>query len=494
MSLATTPTTFDHAPWNNLLEGVTRRHNVPGIVAGVLRIDPDSGREQRFVAHAGWTNLRSRVPNDTATLCQVGSITKVVTATMILQLRDEGRLELDTPVRDLLPGVLAGSEHADAITVRHLLTHTSGIDGDLFTDTGRGDDCVEKYVDGLAEAEALFAPGTGWSYCNSGFVLLGRIVEVLDERTWDASLRARVSERLGLKTFFTLPEDVLGHRSAFGHIRYPGAPDYSPAPVAMITRSMGPAGLITSSVDDLLDFGGAFLRGGATGAGTELLSEDTVTEMTDQHWVLDPAAGQMSPEWGLGWMRDSWDGHRVFWHGGTTIGQNAWFQVLPDDGLALVVFCNGGSAAAAAEEVYSAFAAEFAGAVLEPLPQPTGPASEATCEDRWLGTYSDASTTVTVQHAQDGTLQARVHSKLDRTHPEGMTVALYPGDGPERFLCRLEPDQSWGQFAFTEIEGARVAYLGIRTLPKRPDSAESDAVGAVRAEDVADTGAGEEQE
>ncbi len=84
------------------------------------------------------------------------------------------------------------------ITVRHLLTHTSGIDGDVFTDTGRGDDCVERYVALLGEVDRLFEPGTAYSYCNAGFVLLGRIIEVLDGRTWDESLKARLVEPLGL--------------------------------------------------------------------------------------------------------------------------------------------------------------------------------------------------------------------------------------------------------------------------------------------------------
>lgn len=465
------PTALDPAPWNRLLTESARRHDVPGIIAGVLLLDRESGREQRLVAHAGLTDLRTRVPNDPATLCQVGSITKLVTATMILQLRDEGRLELDTPVRDLLgeppAGVLATAE--PPVTVRHLLTHTSGIDGDLFTDTGRGDDCLQRYVEGLGEVESLFAPGTGWSYCNSGFVILGRIVEVLDGRSWDAALRARVVEPLGLRTFFTLPEEILGHRAALGHVRYPGAPNLSPAPVAMITRSMGPAGLITSSVDDLLEFGGVFLRGGVSHSGTTLLAPATVAEMTDRHWVLDPAADQMAPEWGLGWMRDSWHGHPVLWHGGTTIGQNAWFQVLPDDGVVLVVCCNGGAAAAAAEEVYRAMATEFADVLPRELARPSGPPSEASCEDRWLGRYADANTTATVARAEDRSLHITVRSELDTTHPDGLTATLFPGDRDHSFVCRLEPDSSWVRFSFTEIDGAPVAYLGIRALPHRPE-------------------------
>jgi CubicO group peptidase (beta-lactamase class C family) len=77
---------------------------------------------------------------------QVGSITKIWTATMIMQLVDEGLLSLDTTVSEVLPGARLGTADVGGqVTVRHLLTHTSGIDGDVFTDTGRGDYCVERF-------------------------------------------------------------------------------------------------------------------------------------------------------------------------------------------------------------------------------------------------------------------------------------------------------------------------------------------------------------
>ena len=89
--------------------------------------------------------VRVQVPVTTASVFQVGSITKLWTATMIMQLVDEGLLSLDTTVSEVLPGArLGAADVGGQVTVRHLLTHTSGIDGDVFTDTGRGDDCVER--------------------------------------------------------------------------------------------------------------------------------------------------------------------------------------------------------------------------------------------------------------------------------------------------------------------------------------------------------------
>src|SRR5690606_2967682 len=101
-------------------------------------------------------NTATGVPVGADAVFQVGSITKVWTTVLLMQLVEEGELDLDAPVRTVLPDLtLADEKVAVELTTRHLLTHTSGIDGDLFTDTGRGDDAVEKYVASLASAALL---------------------------------------------------------------------------------------------------------------------------------------------------------------------------------------------------------------------------------------------------------------------------------------------------------------------------------------------------
>src|SRR3546814_5433250 len=112
-----------------------------------------------------------------------------------MQPVEEGLLDLDSPVRNILPDfAVADAVATETVTTRHLLTHTSGIDGDVFIDGGRGDDCVERYVASLKSTVQLFAPGTDWSYCNTGFVIAGRIIEVLRGKSWDAVLRERIIE------------------------------------------------------------------------------------------------------------------------------------------------------------------------------------------------------------------------------------------------------------------------------------------------------------
>ena len=123
------------------LARVLAEHEVPGAAAAVYA-------NGDVVDHAaGILNKATGVDASTDSLFQIGSITKVWTTTLVMQLVDEGKLDLDTPIRTYLPDFqLADQRAAATVTMRQLLSHTAGFEGDIFTDTGRGDDCVEKFV------------------------------------------------------------------------------------------------------------------------------------------------------------------------------------------------------------------------------------------------------------------------------------------------------------------------------------------------------------
>ena len=199
------------------LADLRERHGVPGASLAVLHDD-----DVRTAA-SGILNLDTGVEATTDSLFQIGSITKVWTATLAMQLVDEGLLDLDVPIRTYLPDFRVADEGTSkAVTTRHLLTHTSGIDGDHFADTGRGDDVLERYVASCASLRCVLPLGATMSYCNTGFAILGRIVEVLRGSTWDAALQSHLVEPLELGHTATLPEDVLRFRAAIGHIQPPG--------------------------------------------------------------------------------------------------------------------------------------------------------------------------------------------------------------------------------------------------------------------------------
>lgn len=156
------------------LDALARRHLVPGATLAIGLGD------ELFDFATGVLNVGTGVETTTDSVFQIGSNTKLVTTTLVMQLVDEGLVELDDPVRKYLPDfALADPRAAGEITVRQLLTHTSGIQGDYFKGFGRGDDAIERYVVSLADIDLVHAPGQFWSYCNSGFVVAGRLAEVV---------------------------------------------------------------------------------------------------------------------------------------------------------------------------------------------------------------------------------------------------------------------------------------------------------------------------
>ena len=187
---------------------------------------------------------------------QIGSITKVWTATVVMQLVDEGLLDLDTPVVEVLPELrLADPDVTKSVTMRHLLTHTSGIDGDVFTDTGRGDDCLEKYVDAARPTRRRTTrsarPGPTATPASRS---LGRVIEKLTGSTWDAAMRERLfTPARARRTPARCPRRRCCTRAAVGHVEVERRAA-CPRPAWGLPRSVGPAGLITSTVADVLAF------------------------------------------------------------------------------------------------------------------------------------------------------------------------------------------------------------------------------------------------
>ncbi|MGC0416475.1 serine hydrolase [Embleya sp. AB8] len=464
----TRPARLDVAHWQRRLGTLAARHRVPGAVLGVLRVDAhEHGPDDLIEATHGVLNLNTGAPVTAESVFQIGSISKVWTTTLAMQLVEAGLLDLDRPLAEVLPELkLSEPQSAKQITMRHLLTHTSGIDGDVFVDTGRGDDCVARYVAELAQAEQVFAPGDAWSYCNSGFVLAGRVIEHLTGKTWDAVLRERLSGPLGLTRTVTLPEEALLHSAAVGHVsENGGAPQV--APVSMLPRSLGPAGLISATAADLLGFARLHLTGGLAPDGTRILGASHTAAMRDRQVEL-PDVAVTDASWGLGWRCFDWDGHDGVGHDGGTIGQSAFLRLLPEPGLAVALLTNGGQAEELATELFAELFAETADVR---LPEPFGPPARppAVDADRYVGRYERAGQRDDVLATPDGLVLRReltgplVESLPDRIQELAMTPV-----GEDLFAIRLPGSAIWRPLIFASFEsGGRFLYLGGRISPRR---------------------------
>ncbi|MGW6460768.1 serine hydrolase domain-containing protein [Streptomyces sp. NPDC055078] len=436
----------DRARWNNLLNEVTAKYGAPGATLAFSL----GGTMYEFAT--GVLNRDTQAPVRTDSLFQIGSVTKVWTATQIMLLIEEGRFTLDTPFAELLPEfAVADEELTKSVTIRHLLTHTSGIDGDLFLDTGRGDDCLEKYTAACRELTAIHPLGATQSYCNSGFSMLGRLIEHLTGKTWDAALREQIIDPLGLTHTVTLPEEVLRRSAAAGHLA-----DGSVTPSWGLMRSAGPAGVICARASDVVRFGLAHLSGGLL-RGPEV--------MWEPHVAL-PGPLPFVSEWGLGWMLDTVGGHRVISHGGNTIGQSAMLWVVPELGFSASVLMNGGDSMALEHAVGTAIFGELLGIEVPPLPQP--PATPVAADtERFAGVYESVGNRVTLTARDGGGLHLKTRRKgaladIDPGMEADMTVL-----DERTVIGELAGKGSWVPIAFFELaDGTPYLHFGARAMPK----------------------------
>ena len=451
---------MDSAYWQARLDDLARRYDVPGAALGVLRLGPD---EERLELATGVLHRGTGVAATPDSLFQVGSITKVWTTTLLMTLVEEGQLDLDAPVATLLPDFRVADPGASArITVRHLLGHTSGFDGDMFVDTGRGDDCVAAFVGELGGSRQLFAPGTAWSYNNAGFVIAGRVAEVLTGTSWDAALRARVVAPLGVSRTVTLPEEVQLHRVAVGPLEdADGHPE--PAPVWSLPRSCGPAGLVCSTVGDQLDFAAAHLRAGLLPDGSRLLAAGSAAAMaSEQAARVDVTGHDDASTWGLGWARGAWDGSRVLGHDGNTIGQSAYLRLLPEHGVATVLLTNGGTADALHRELVGELLRELVGVTVSPAVAP-GP-EPGVLPERAVGSWAQASARLDVRREADGlVLRHTDTTPFADLDPDPVWERPLTGYADGVLLVQRPHTQTWTPLTLeTTADGVDLLHLGWR--------------------------------
>jgi CubicO group peptidase (beta-lactamase class C family) len=349
------------------LANARERAGIPGLTIAVWR------NGSAAVAASGVLNIDTGVEARPDSLFQVGSITKSLTATLTMQAAEEGLLDIDAPVSACIPLPLGAGEHSSRFTARQLMAHLSGLDGDLFTDTGRDDDALAKYMVLCAGLEFLSPPGRRYNYCNAGYAILGRLLEIVRAKTYDQVLRDHLLAPLGAVRSTTFAEEAVFARTAVGHF---DGPDGRPvlAPPITLARALGPAGFsLYSTVEDLIGYARAHMEGSGP------VSPQIAKAMRTPHGELPEGS------WGLGWKLIRNGSVDFVGHDGGTIGQSARLWTVPDRGIAIAMCANGGRTGLAWEMLAHPLFEEVCGAVPEPLmpPEPSTSVDLAPFEGRF---------------------------------------------------------------------------------------------------------------
>lgn len=302
------------------LKAQMREHRIPGLALRVLR----NGKPIKTAAY-GLANIELNVPVTSKSVFEIGSDTKQFTAACILLLQEEGKLSVNDPITKYLKDAPADWGN---ISIRHLLSHTSGLksytslDGFAFTRHLT----QKQFIDLIAKEPREFAPGEAFHYCNTGFNLLGLIIENVSGENYWQFLRERILQPLGMNSTTSRdPSVIVTNRvDGYEHSRRRGLinRDYD------ITDIFA-AGAIMSTVEDLSRWNNSLDT-------DKLLSSESKRQM----WTPTKLNNGKETDYGFGWRISTVDGHKNIGHGGSTSGFSATIQRFPDDHLAVIILSN----------------------------------------------------------------------------------------------------------------------------------------------------------
>jgi len=302
-----------------------KRLQVPGVAIGIHH------QGQEFSEGFGVTSVEHPLPVTADTLFQTGSISKTFTGTLIMMLVEQGKVDLDAPVKKYLTAFKVKDRTvSNKVTVRQLLTHMGGWVGDYFNDFGNGDDALDKMVRDLARLAQIQPLGTIWSYNNTGFNVASRIIEIVTNKPYEQAMQEMLLDPLGLDMTFFYPSDILfTHRFVVGHQKVNDK--VLVARPWAIGRAGNGVGGVVSTVRDLLKYARFHMGNGKK----NLISGKSLKAMRVPQ-VDAGARGMM----GITWFIRQVSGITAYAHGGATNGQQAYFFFIPDREFACAILTN----------------------------------------------------------------------------------------------------------------------------------------------------------
>lgn len=317
---------------------------IPGAAVGVAL-----GNQQQS-AGFGIESIDDPAPVTTDTVFQIGSISKTVTSTAIMHLIEDGLLDLDDPVQRLIPDfTVADADVAAAVTIRHLVTHTSGFDVFPGLPGTSGDNALELLMDETSAIQQVAPPGGPFSYTNLNAAILGRMLEVVGDGIFEDLIQTMVFDPLDMTTATYDTETVTIGPHARGHeIAEDGNAVVSTASFAL-PRITWPTGGISCSINDLLSYGMYHAGSGAVG---DLLPGRAARVSMQRPLEPGGSLGRYQVDGvGVSWFTIDRDGISGVLHDGGTNGQQSLLVVMPNFEFVCAIVANASSGGELAAQV-----------------------------------------------------------------------------------------------------------------------------------------------
>jgi len=439
-----------------VLKKAIRKYGTPGATLAIWH------QGQFSQATAGVLNVETGEKVRAESIFQIGSVTKVLTAHLIMKLVDEGLLELDKPVRHYVKDFrIADPEATNSITIKQLLDHSSGMSGDFFTDTGSGSDCIARYVDRCTLLPLSHPVGDGLSYSNSAYTIAGRVAEVVTGMTYHQALHHYIFDAMDLKNAFSDPKDMVGRSVSSGHAADPENPKKSVRVPTLYSLSIAtaPAGsTVMMSAEDLINFARTHLDGGKAPNGKRLLKKSTTTLMQKKHNTV-PVPPRDITHWGLGWFL--LHNGEMCGHDGATVGQYAYLRVHKETSTIVALLTNGGTANDLMMDVFAQTFDKLTGIAQSPALKPSR--QEPTDLEKYVGIYRTVAGDAKV-YLEDGKLMITRSIRMDDNTMDEPPGELKYADGTD-FLLYRAPAKFPATYSFLNPDEdgiPTVLYTGLR--------------------------------
>ena len=299
-----------------------KQQRIPAVSIAVVR----NGEPIKLQGY-GLVDLENNVPASPDSVYLLASVTKQFTATAIMMLAQDGKIELDEKIGKYVDGA---PEAWNGVTVRRLLTHTNGLPREVPFDRSPGwfvaDHTPQEFMKAAAARELSFPPGEKFSYSNAGYWLLGYTVEKVSGKSYGDFLRERIFEPLGMRsTRLSDPKAVIPNRAAAYTLQNGGFANVPhPTPLAG-----GGAGCLISTARDMARWDAALYT-------EKLLPREALMQM----WTPGKLNNGTVTGYGFGWTLGDYRGHRVISHNGGFVGAATQITRFVDDKLTVIVLAN----------------------------------------------------------------------------------------------------------------------------------------------------------
>lgn len=350
-------------------------NNIPGLAIGIIK-----DKQVVYSKGFGIADIGTGKKVTPATIFQLGSDSKMMVGIAMMQLKEQGKIDLDAPVTAYLPYFHAADKRYKKITIRQILSHRSGLpyctdyqqcDTLDYQSPQYDEGSLERHVRGASGVKLVNAPGKKMQYSDLGFETLGDVIAKVSGQSFEEYIKQHIFTPLGMKHSSFLPWDMPAELFAAPHVFKPGVTvnNYFP-----YSRQHAPSSHLFSTVDDMNRFALAQLNRGELD-GVRILPASAYREM----WAPEIPTSLPSP-WektlGLGWFLGGPTGHPMVGHAGGDTGFSCEVIMVPMEGLAIVVMVN-------REYSLEDFSYRIIGWLLAPAPAQGNPGSPA-----WLQTHS----------------------------------------------------------------------------------------------------------